>query len=188
MRFTSCFVGIPLSEKYQSEFEQLLDNLGHLLPGAQLVRKQTPHITLYYLDAQSQDNISEITQVIERCKSIVRGSKVRVGRLGFFDPGFPRVLFAKVEHEDQLNQINQKFRQDLKMFYAEDNNMSFHAHVTLARLPNDEARQQFNTQETAIKELLAAVHWYFEISELVLYGVDSTQGIESHTKLARFEF
>lgn len=65
MRFTSCFIGIPLPEKYQKEFEQILDTLDELLPAARLVRRETPHITVYYLDAQSQDNILDITKIID---------------------------------------------------------------------------------------------------------------------------
>lgn len=183
MRFTSYFVGIPLPEKYQSEFESLLNKLGKLLPAARLVRPRTPHITLYYLDEQSQDNISGITKVIEKHSGIIQGSPITIGGLGVFDPEFVRVLYAKVEHDDSLIEINQQFRQDLSSFYAADNNMNFHAHLTLARLPNEEARQEFVDQQSAIQNLLGGIKWDFEVSELVLYGVDSTQEIEYHQKL-----
>lgn len=184
MRFTSCFIGIPLPEKYQCEFESLLNKLGQLLPGARLVRPQTPHITLYYLDEQSQDNISGITQTIKKHSGVIQSAPITIGGLGVFEPEFVRVLYAKVEHNNSLGEINRLFRQDLNEFYAEDNNIGFHAHLTLARLPNDAARKAFADQESAIKELLKSINWYYEVSELALYGADSAQETEYHQKLA----
>ncbi len=183
MRFTSCFIGIPLPDKYQGQFEEILGKLGRLLPNARLVRPQSPHITLYYLDEQSQDDIPAISNIIEKYGGIVKGAEIGIKGWGVFDPDFVRVLFAKVEHNDSLFQLNQQFRQYLSEFYAEDNNLSFHAHVTLARLPNDEVREEFIANDIAIKELLYGINWNFKVSELVLYGVDSTQEIEYHQKL-----
>lgn len=114
---------------------------------------------------------------------MLHGSQISINNLGVFDPAFIRVLFAKVEHDNSLVEINQKFTHDLKNYYAEDNYLNFHAHLTLARFPSDEAREQYKVHEAKIKDLLGGIKWKFEVSDLVLYGVDSTQEVEYHQKL-----
>jgi 2'-5' RNA ligase len=183
MRFTSCFIGIPLPETYLAEFEQLLRQLAAFLPDARTIRPETPHITLYYLNEQSQDNVKSIAEIMIQHADILKKSHIRVSGFGVFNPESVRVLYAKVEHDDSLIQVNQLFRHALKEFYTEDNNLGFHAHLTLARLPNDDAREQFKSQQSTINQMLSAINWSFPVTELVLYGVDSTQEVEHHQKL-----
>jgi 2'-5' RNA ligase len=168
MRFTSCFIGIPLPETYLAEFEQLLRQLAAFLPDARTIRPETPHITLYYLNEQSQDNVKSIAEIMIQHADILKKSHIRVSGFGVFNPESVRVLYAKVEHDDSLIQVNQLFRHALKEFYTEDNN---------------DAREQFKSQQSTINQMLSAINWSFPVTELVLYGVDSTQEVEHHQKL-----
>lgn len=185
MTFTSCFIAIPLPLTYQKEFETILEVSKQVVPELRTVRRETPHITLYYLDEQSQHSIDELAHSIEPHSKLLRHEKINVGKLGVFDPHFPRVLYLQAQHSEKLTELNTIFREELTTYYAADNNLPFHAHMTIARIPSDQARDQFHHKHAEI-EAVCDVKWEFPITELVLYGVDSTRKPEYHERLVTF--
>ncbi len=182
MRFTSCFIGIPLPSQFQLEFEQLLDELIATNPYLKLVQKTTPHITLYYLDEQSQSNIREIANTIKNSVSKLQNCELTVSGLGVFDDQLPRVLYLSVTYPPVIQEVNSLFRQQLTQYHAADNDLPFHPHMTVARIP-DEARAKYREYEDGIRELLSRKKWIFTIEELIIYGVDSRKEPEGQEKL-----
>jgi 2'-5' RNA ligase len=183
MTFTSCFIGIPLPPLFQADFERVLRELALIHPGLKLVQKSTPHLTLYYLDDQAQNNLESIADEIKESVAKLKKTEITIGGLGVFDPGFPRVLYLNVTYPPVLEEVNTLFRKQLNSYYAADNNLPFHPHLTVARIPNDEARALYRQKERAVEELLKSVAWHFVIDQVVIYGVDSRLEPERQQKL-----
>lgn len=66
--YTSCFIGIPLPDKYQKEFEALLKDINSICPSWELVDPKTPHITVFYLDKQSKNKLPDIAKKVDSTK------------------------------------------------------------------------------------------------------------------------
>lgn len=181
--FTSCFIGIPLPEEFQQEFEQLLDKLATMNPYMKLVQKKTPHITLYYLDEQSQNNLQEIAHTTEGVVSRLRGCELTIGGLGVFNADFPRVVYLSADYPPALQEVNSLLREQLNSYYAADNNLPFLPHMTVASIPDDKARSIYKQNENGINELLNNIQWAFLVKEVVIYGVDSRKEPEGQEKL-----
>lgn len=181
--YTSCFLGIPLPQEYQKEFEQLLLDISLMFPELELVAFRTPHITIYYLDKQSKFALSEIKEVIKNKTNILVNLSLTVGGFGYFSENNPKVLFLEVNYPSALTDFNKEIVKTLIKYSALDNNLPFHPHVSLGRIKSIQAQENFKKVETNLKTKLSNIRWGFQIKELVLYGVDSTKSPEYQEKL-----
>lgn len=181
--YTSAFAGIPLPEIYQQDFEDLLGELKEIAPSLELTDLKTPHITGYYLDQQSQFFLPKIADGIRSKVYLLKDANLTVGGFGYFGGDNPRVIFLNVEYPDSLREFNLEITKVLTEFYAVDNNQPFHPHMTVARLYSPEAQTSFKQPDSEIKSRLDQVSWEFHISEVVLYGVDSSKKPERQEKL-----
>ncbi len=105
-QFTSCFVGIALPDSYQFGFEQLLGEVREVDPLLDTVFPKTPHITVYYLDLQTNEKLLEISDIVRQYIHLVQGENIEVGGMGLFVPTKPRVMFLNVACSDKLRQFN----------------------------------------------------------------------------------
>jgi len=174
--YTSCFIGIPLPEKYQESFQNLLKEIFQINP-----------LTLYYLDKQSQTDLPKITENIKNHLEILKGVKLKIKGSGYFRGNDPRVLFLDVQHPKALQEFNKVITESLSTYSAPDNNLPFHPHVTVAWVGDPESQQAFKAHQSNLKTLLDKVNWPFEITEVVLYGADSTKKPECQEKLISLE-
>lgn len=181
--YTSCFVGISLPDIYQQEFEDLLSDLSTIVPQLEIVHPATPHITVYYLDDQSQFNLPAIAESVKSKIDILTGTEISVSGFGYFRGDDPRVLFLDVKYPKDFRDFNQALEQKLTKYFAEDNKLPFQPHMTVARLYAPEAQQAYKKSADQIKSRLNAVKWTFLIKEVVLYGVDSTKHPQFQEKL-----
>lgn len=181
--YTSYFIGVPLPQKFQQEFEMLLEDVSNIDSNLEVVDSGTPHITIYYLDKQSQDDLPEIAKNVKSIKSMIHSTELKVGGLDFFGGEDPRVLFLKVFTPEVLKDFNQSLTDSLKDYCSNDNSWSFHPHMTVARVRTPEAKKSFKKSRPDLKSRFEKVNWIFPITELVLYGVDSTKHPERHYKL-----
>lgn len=181
MNYTSCFVGIPLPDKLQSEFRTLIASLGELDLGIKLVHPATAHITLYYLAEQSQTNLAEIAARIGQQKHLLESTTISIHGLGVFS----RALYLDVNESLSLEAANRAFRTLLHAYYAAEHNLPFRAHMTVARVPSEEARKAFDERRTEVEMLCDSIHWTFPVRELVLYGVKSSATQLVHQRLHR---
>jgi len=181
--YSSYFIGIPLLRKYQQEFEDIQIDVSRISPLFKTTYPKTPHITVYYLAKQSQSALPEIVEDVKKHLEILKGAKLKVGGLGFFGEDKPRVLFLDVQYPKQLKEFNKVLSKSLSNYYASDNDLPFHPHVSLAWVGDPEAQIAFKASLSELKSRLKEINWTFDITELVLYGVDSSQNPEYHKKL-----
>lgn len=181
--YSSYFIGIPLPEKYQQDFEDLQADVSQISPLFKTTHPKTPHITIYYLDKQSQSSLSGIIGDVKKHLEILKGAKFKVGGFGYFGENKPRILFADVQYPPQLHEFNKVISKSLSIYCAADNDLPFHPHVTVAWVGNPEAQEVFNASLSELNNRLKEVNWTFDITEVVLYGVDSAKKPEYHERL-----
>lgn len=181
--FSSYFIGIPLPQKYQQDFEDLQVDISQINPLFKTTYPKTPHITICYLGKQSQFALPSIAADVKKHLGILKGAKLRVGGFGYFGKNKPRVLFLDVQYPPQLHEFNKVISTSLSIYSAVDNNLPFHPHLTIAWVGAPKAQAVFKVSELELRSRLKKVSWTFDITEVVLYGVDSTKKPEYHEKL-----
>lgn len=182
--YTSCFIGVPLPEKFQQEFETLLEDISKISPSLELrlVDLKTPHVTIYYLDKQSQFNLPDITNSVRSSIDLLKDAELTVGGFDYFGEANPKVLFLNVLDPHTLKAFNQSITKSLRKYYANDNDFPFHPHMTITRI-DPQSRKSFKESYSKLKSRLNKIIWTFPITKIVLYGVDSTKTPEHHEKL-----
>lgn len=181
--YKTCFIGIPLPSEYQKEFEILLNELGSISPSLELVPPEIPHITVHYLDDQPESALSVIAKEVESLISMLAGTQLTVGGFGFFGESDPMVLFLKVLYPEILINFNKKLAELLNRFFDDADALPFHPHISLGRMQTLQAREEFRKLTDKFKSRLSEINWTFPVTELVLYGIDSTNHTENHEKL-----
>ncbi len=185
--YTSCFIGIPLPEKYQQSFKDLLEEI----PRINLLFKQpylkTPHITVCYLDKQSQNDLQNIAKNVKNYLGILKNVKLKIGGFGYFRGDEPKVVFLAVEYPKELQEFNEALTKSLSVYSATDSNLPFHPHVTVAWVGDSEAQKVFKIYQPEFQILLDKINWTFEVTEVILYGADSTKQPEYQEKLVSLE-
>ncbi len=181
--YTSCFIGIPIPEKYQQSFKGLLKKIPQINPLFKPPYLKTPHITVCYLDKQSQTNLLRIAENVKNYLEILKGVQLKIGGFGYFRGDDPKVLFLDVQYPKALQEFNEMITKSLSVYSAIDQSLPFHPHVTVAWVGDPEAQKVFKSHQLNLKALLDEVSWEFEITEVVLYGADSTKKPEYQEKL-----
>lgn len=181
--YTSCFIGVPLPDVYQQEFEVLLENLAKTEPQLEIVHPDTPHITINYLNNQSQFNLPDIVKRVKTKIAVLKNAEITVGGFGYFRGDKPRVLFLNVLYPEVFREINQAITRELIKYGADDNKLPFHPHLTVGKLTTLKAQQAFKDSVNQLELKLNQVNWFFSIKEVVLYGVDSTKHPQYQEKL-----
>jgi len=182
MKYTSCFIGVPLPSELEGQFSNLSMSLKKVLPSIRLADVSTPHITIYYLDGQSQNKLDEIAERLRGIKDSLSDIHVSVGSMGLFSPESPRVLYLDVEYGSRLAIFNKQTSEMLRDFSAPDNDLGFKPHITLGRFSSD-ARNEMVAHRNAVAELLGKVNWNFTIDKVCIYGVDSRVQPEKQKRL-----
>ncbi len=182
-RFTSCFVGIPLPEKFQEDFEALQESIHKIDPSLEIAYGETPHLTVYYMDEQSQNSLSEITEIIRGRRGMLNDTNLTIGGMDTFGEELPRVLFLPITFPPNLLDFNQVLRTDLKKFITFDDELPLHPHMTVARFWSKESKQNWSDVKDRIRTEMNRIHWQFPITEVVIYGVDSTKSPQYQEKL-----
>ncbi|MET0779537.1 MAG: RNA 2',3'-cyclic phosphodiesterase [Candidatus Saccharimonadales bacterium] len=182
MRYTSCFIGIPLPEEFVEEFRKAAEEVLTNLPGLIIADTRTPHITLYYLDEQSQLDMETVETKVAKHINLLAGSKIEVGRSGLFGGEKPRVVYVQAECSEQVYKFHDEISEDFKTYRAVDNDFGFVPHITLARIKESDTNT-FLEHQGKISNILEKVSLGFEVQEVCVYGVDSRIMPERQTKL-----
>ncbi len=183
--FTSCFVGVPLPYEFQKEFEELLLRVNKISPDLQLTQKETPHLTVYYLDKQSQHNISKIESLVKGQMDLIKGCDLQVGGLDIFGEEYPRVLFLPIKFPPVLASFNSKLKGELSEFRVGMDELPFHPHMTVAWFAKGATFESWEKVKAEIESEMNKVNWQFPITEVVIYGVDSIKTPQYQEKLVR---
>lgn len=166
MIYTSCFIAVPLPKKFQENFEEILKKLRDISPDIRTTNPTTPHITLYYLNKQSQKKIDKISDTVTSYLPI-KTSKIYLNGMGLFTINRPRVLYLKVEKNKRLINLNEAFRTSLAEFNATDNRPGYTPHLTLARIKNT---KEFLKNQSRISNYLQTIEFSFHLTEIAIYG------------------
>ncbi|MEI6266853.1 MAG: RNA 2',3'-cyclic phosphodiesterase [bacterium] len=183
MKYTSCFIGIPLPTKFLKQYRAVATEISKIMPGIHLAELDSPHITIYYLDEQSQNNLADIKTKTTKHLNSLKGSKITVGNMGLFSNPDRIVLFLDVKYDNSLNIFHNKITKELVDYNAYDNSLKFSPHMTIGKISkNNEV--DFSKEKEAIKRIIDGVDWTFEVNEIIMYGVDSRIQPESREILS----
>jgi len=182
--FSSYFVGIPLPTTFQEDYETLLNSLSLISKSIEVVNPQTPHITIYYLTKFPTLIPSHVVEILKPKVNSLVNSSVTVGKFGFFGGENPKTLFLDTICPENLIPFRKTISRILDKNSAQDNFMPFDPHMTVAKVKNENYKEEFINLQPKLKELLDCISWTFPITELALYGANSTQSPEYQEKLA----
>lgn len=106
---------MPLPDEYQKEFENLLDDIGKLYPNWKIVYPKTPHITVYYLDKQSQSVLPDIAGIVQTKKSVLKNLVLTVSGFDYFTKEDPRegIVFLDIAYPPEFVDFNREITDKL---------------------------------------------------------------------------
>lgn len=184
-QYTSCFVGVPLPKKFQNGYEKLLADVGKLYPNWEIAYPKTPHVTVFYLDKQSQYVLTTIASVIQTKINICRNLILTISGFNYFTKGSAKegIVFLDIVYPSAFANFNQVLKGKLDQYYSADNNLPFHPHMTLARVKGLKNGSSLKNSVSRIESKISNTNWEFSITEIVLYGVDSTKKPQHQEKL-----
>ncbi|MEK7617360.1 MAG: RNA 2',3'-cyclic phosphodiesterase [Patescibacteria group bacterium] len=171
--YTSFFIAVPIPDEYIFSFAQLVNEINNSFPEIPTVNPTTPHLTLYYLTQEAQDDLNYIKSRVEEIKNILENNTVKIGGFNCFGKELPRVLFLNVGYPTSLNSFNQQLATSLKKYSAEDNGLGFYPHVTVASVKDPKAQEIFQAHRSRIETLFNGIRWTFPITEIIIYGANS---------------
>lgn len=184
--FTSCFIGIPLPDEYRGKFSDLLKRVSVANLDLEMVDETTPHITVYYLDKQSEGNLEEVRKIVEENAQLLKDENLIAGGMNTFGDDVPRVLFLPIHYPKSLSEFNEIIVSSLSKFMAEDNNLPFYPHMTVARF-NSVSQASWEITKSAIESEMTKIKWQFPVTEVVIYGADSSKTPEHYEKLVSIQ-
>ncbi len=190
MQYTSCFVGIPLPDKFQNEFEKTLDKVKKLYPNWQIVYPKTPHVTVYYLDKQSQSVLPQIARAVSKETRLIKSISLKVQGFDFFAKEDSRqgIIFLNVIYPTAFENFNHTLTNKLNNYHAVDNNLPFHPHVTIARINEPGGDSNLKNSVKLLNSKIDQINWEFAINEVAIYGVNSRIQPQSQKRLISIKF
>ena len=184
-QYTSCFIGVPLFDKFQKEFEKLLGNVAKLYPNWQIVFPKTPHITVYYLNKQSQFALFEIEKIIQTKISILKNLVLSINGFDYFwkDDLREGIIFLETVYPPAFVDFKSQLANKLSRYYSADNNLPFHPHMTVARVNDLSSVGSLKNCVLELGNKTGKINWEFPITEIVIYGADSKKQPQYQEKL-----
>lgn len=174
------FVAIPLPEHVRDALEDIQIELDV----GRLMAPHTFHITLAYLDKQTELTLERIHEVLSQVQ--IQRFSVQIRGLGLFGGRQPRVLWAGIETNDAMNSLREKARRAAMRSGVSLSRERFRPHVTLARFGN----RIRGTEMHKIERFLTANADFeipeFEISEFVLFRSTLHQTGAMHDRLMTY--
>lgn len=182
--YSNCFIGISLPSEYLSQFNDLLGKVEGIDPDLKVVGSVTlvPHITICFMDKQSQDNLAAIEEVIKKYIDLLKNSSLTLKGLDTFGDDLPWVLFLPVEYSDNLVEFNSRLTTDLAELMSQDNNLPFHPHMTVAKF-SEKSRQSWRVNKDTVNAEMEKINWQFPITEVIVFGVDDIENPGLHQRL-----
>ena len=184
MGFTSYFIAIPLPDQFQTQFEKLLSDIQNMGLQVRTVYPKTPHITLLYLGKQEKNSLKLLKALLikEKVKDVT-DINLSVGGLGTFKKEGYEVLFLNVDYSPELVDLHNNLTRKLLEFLPTDlflnqNTQLFHPHMTVGGLTDSD-----NQLKGLITSKMSEINWAFPVTEIAIFGADSTQTPEYQEKL-----
>jgi 2'-5' RNA ligase len=147
-------------------------------------RPEGIHLTLKFLGETPVGRQRDIEGAVERAVGGVAPFELRLGKLGKFGSRQnPRVLWIDVAGElDPLRQLHSQVERELAQLRYPPEDRKFSPHLTLARVPQERAREAADALEAAIAatEVPSAT---FTVDELSLMRSELKPGGAVYTRL-----
>ena len=152
-RFLRLFVAIELPDEVRMALGRIEDELRPRgLERLRWVRPENIHITLKFLGETPAERRADIEAALRAAADGVAPHKLTLGKLGKFGGrGSPRVLWVDVEGDvETLRALQKRVEERIAPLGFPPDERAFSAHLTLARVPQDVARQVARPMTEAI--------------------------------------
>ena len=91
-------------DKFRDDFKLLLKQVADISPEFEMT-DLVPHITIEYFGDQTEDNLKAVIQKAKVNLGLIKGIKLYIEGLGFFNEDDPFVFYLDVKHSSNLNKI-----------------------------------------------------------------------------------
>lgn len=184
MKYKNCFLGIPTSARFLDAYKDLQVKLKEIDPNLTLQdsEKLEPHITIYYLDEQTDDALSEISKIIEESKNMLKSLTLKIGGMDFFQKQGYNVLFLDIIYPKELVIFQKEIGKKLVQYYKDNEILEFHPHMTVAGINTNIDEQEINKITKELKTVFDQVALEFPVTESVLLGINPSDNIEDFYK------
>lgn len=123
------FIAIPLPE----DVKQQLQDLQQPIDGVRWQNKAQMHLTLKFLGDTPGEQFQELIPTLEEVEA--EPFSITLKEFGYFPKGkYPRVLWAGVEENNTLMELQQKVEKACSVVGFEQENRPFTPHVTIGRV------------------------------------------------------
>ncbi|MEA1936174.1 MAG: RNA 2',3'-cyclic phosphodiesterase [Thermodesulfobacteriota bacterium] len=181
------FLAIELPEEIKVQIGNIQNRLKVTVKGVRWTRPEGIHLTLKFFGNVSENDIVNISRIVEKNTIDVRPLTLNVSTVGTF-PNFkrPRVLWLGISGSvERLSDLQKEIENDLESIGFQRENRVFRAHLTLGRVkpPKD---------VKGLSEIIKSEESYdagsFRAGGLTLFKSDLTPQGAIYTKLAYFPF
>lgn len=174
------FVAVSLPEEAREALEDV--QLG--LQVGRLTAPQTFHITLAYLDKQSERTLEHVHEVLSQIR--LPSFQLRISGLGLFGGRHPKVLWADIAPSDALDALREKTRRAAMRSGVELSRERFRPHVTLARFKPRLRPGEIGKIEGFLAEFGGLQGPVFDVTEFVLYRSTLHPAGAQHDPMVRY--
>lgn len=181
------FLAIDLPEEIKVQIENVQNRLKTAVKGIRWTRPEGIHLTLKFFGNISENQIYDISSVVEKNTVNVRPFTLNVSMLGTFpNPKRPRVLWLGIGGSvERLLYLQREIEKDLESIGFQRENRAFKAHLTLGRVKSPK-------NVKGLSEVIENEGIYdagsFRAGGLTLLKSDLTPQGAIYTKLAYFPF
>ena len=181
------FLAIELPEEIKVQIGNIQNRLKATVKGVRWTRPEGIHLTLKFFGNISENDIANISRIVERNTVDVRPLTLNVSTVGTF-PNFkrPRVLWLGINGSvERLSDLQKEVEKDLEAIGFQRENRAFRAHLTLGRVKSPK-------DVKGLSEIIKSEESYdagsFYAGGLTLFKSDLTPKGAIYTKLAYFPF
>ena len=181
------FLAIELPEEIKAQIGNIQNRLKTTVKGVRWTKLEGIHLTLKFFGNVSENDIANISKVVEKNTVDARPLTLNVSTIGTF-PNLrrPRVLWFGISGSvERLSDLQNEIEKDLESIGFQRENRAFRAHLTLGRVKSPK-------EVKGLSEIIKNEESYdagsFKAYGLTLFKSDLTPQGAIYTKLTYFPF
>ncbi len=168
--YDKCFIGIPLPDKFLSDYQNLLDHLRELVPNGKFDSYNSPHTTIAFIGRQAEAEIEANVKDIVGEINYLNGVVMKVGGFGVFEHDEPNHIVLPVQHSYGLTQFAERLRFNISARTNKDFSYQFNAHMTVCETMDTVSKEQYWRNQHRIAQSMNAISWEYYPHEVALWG------------------
>ncbi len=178
------FIALDIPGEIREHLNQYVDRVRQLAPDARWVRAKSLHVTLKFVGEVKDAKLAEITTALTPIKA--KPFPVEFKATGFFPaPKSARVFWAGVNGGEALPRLASAIDAAVEKLGIPRKKRAYHAHLTLARAPEDN-RHCFRLLHERLGAEEPPRFGTMTAQEFFLYQSQIMRGGARYTKLERF--